>query len=30
MLTGPAPFRGYWRNTERLFLNALLYAPALD
>ena len=30
MLTGPVLFRGYWRNTERLFLNALLYAPALD
>jgi hypothetical protein len=30
MLTGPVLFRGYWRNTERLFTNALLYAPALD
>jgi hypothetical protein len=23
-------FRSYWRNTERLLTNALLYAPALD
>lgn len=30
MITGPVLFRGYWRNTERLFTNALLYAPALD
>jgi hypothetical protein len=30
MFTGPVLFRGYWRNTERLLLNALIYAPALD
>jgi hypothetical protein len=30
MLTGPVLFRQYWRNTERLFTNALLYGPALD
>lgn len=30
MFTGPVLFRGYWRNTERLFTNALLYGPALD
>ncbi|MEQ1833387.1 MAG: M14 family zinc carboxypeptidase [Candidatus Eisenbacteria bacterium] len=30
MIEGPVMFRGYWRNTERLLTNALLYAPALD
>ena len=30
LLNGPVLFRGYWRNTERLLTNALLYAPALD
>lgn len=30
MLAGPVLFRQYWRNTERLFTNALLYGPALD
>jgi hypothetical protein len=30
MLAGPVLFRSYWRNTERLLTNALLYAPALD
>jgi len=30
MLAGPVLFRSYWRNTERLLVNALLYAPALD
>jgi len=30
MLAGPVHFRSYWRNTERLLTNALLYAPALD
>jgi hypothetical protein len=30
MLAGPVLFRAYWRNTERLLLNALIYAPALD
>ena len=30
MFTGPVLFRSYWRNTERLFTNALLYGPALD
>jgi hypothetical protein len=29
MLAGPVLFRGYWRNTERLLTNTLLYAPAL-
>ncbi len=30
MLSGPVLFRMFWRNTERLFTNALIYAPALD
>jgi hypothetical protein len=30
MLTSPVLFRSYWRSTERLLTNALLYAPALD
>jgi len=30
MISGPILFRGYWRNTERLLTNALLYGPALD
>jgi hypothetical protein len=30
MIEGPILFREYWRNTERLLTNALLYAPALD
>ena len=30
MLEGPVLFREYWRNTERLLLNAVLYAPTLD
>ncbi len=30
MLTSPVLFRSFWRSTERLFTNALLYAPALD
>jgi len=30
MIAGPALFRAYWRNTERLLTNALLYGPALD
>ncbi len=29
MLTGPVLFRMCWRNTERLFTNALVYAPSL-
>lgn len=29
MLAGPVLFRGYWRNTERLLENAVLYGPAL-
>lgn len=29
MLAGPVLFRGYWRNTERLLLNAVLYGPSL-
>jgi hypothetical protein len=30
MISSPILFRSYWRSTERLFMNALLYAPALD
>jgi hypothetical protein len=30
MIGGPVVFRSFWRNTERLLTNALLYAPALD
>ncbi|HTR97885.1 MAG TPA: M14 family metallopeptidase [Candidatus Acidoferrales bacterium] len=30
MIAGPAAFRGYWRSTERLVLNAVLYAPGRD
>lgn len=30
MIAGPVLFRQFWRNTERLLLNAILYAPALD
>jgi hypothetical protein len=30
MLSSPVLFRSYWRSTERLLTNALLYAPALD
>jgi hypothetical protein len=30
MIEGPPLFRLFWRSTERLLLNALLYAPALD
>lgn len=29
MLAGPVLFRGYWRNTERLLTNAVLYGPSL-
>ena len=29
MLGGPVLFRGFWRNTERLVTNAVLYGPAL-
>lgn len=29
MLAGPVLFRGYWRNTERLLVNAVLYGPSL-
>ena len=29
MLEGPVLFRMFWRNTERLFTNALLYGPSL-
>jgi hypothetical protein len=29
MLEGPVLFRMFWRNTERLFTNALIYAPSL-
>ena len=30
MISGPILFREFWRNTERLLTNALLYGPALD
>jgi len=30
MLEGPVTFRMFWRNTERLLLNAIAYGPALD
>ena len=29
MLEGPVLFRMFWRNTERLFTNAVIYAPSL-
>lgn len=29
MIEGPILFRGYWRHTERLLTNAVLYGPAL-
>ena len=29
MLGGPVLFRAYWRNTERLLTNAVIYGPAL-
>ena len=29
MIAGPVPFRLFWRSSERMLLNALLYAPAL-
>lgn len=29
MIGGPVLFRGFWRNTERLVTNAVLYGPAL-
>lgn len=30
MITGSPAFRAYWRSTERLLLNAVIYAPARD
>ncbi len=30
MIEGPADFRLFWRNTERLILNAITYAPAIQ
>jgi len=30
MIAGPVPFRLFWRSSERMLLNALLYAPALQ
>lgn len=30
MLAGPVLFRQFWRNTERLLLNAVIYGPSLD
>jgi hypothetical protein len=29
MIEGPILFRGFWRNTERLLTNAVLYGPSL-
>ena len=29
LLEGPVLFRMFWRNTERLFTNAVLYGPSL-
>ncbi len=29
MIGGPVLFRGFWRNTERLLTNAVLYGPSL-
>jgi len=29
MIAGPAAFRLFWRSSERMLLNALLYAPAI-
>jgi hypothetical protein len=30
MIAGPADFRLFWRSSERMVLNALLYAPVLE
>lgn len=30
MIAGPVLFRQFWRHTERLLLNAVLYGPSLD
>ena len=30
LFAGPLTFRLFWRSTERLLLNAILYGPALD
>ena len=30
MIAGPVAFRLFWRSSERLLTNALLYAPALQ
>ena len=30
MMGGPVVFRSFWRNTEHLLLNAVLYGPALN
>jgi hypothetical protein len=29
MMEGPVLFRGFWRNTERLLTNAVLYGPSI-
>ena len=30
MIAGPAHFRSFWRSTERVLLNAVLYAPSKE
>ena len=30
LIDGPAAFRSYWRATERVLLNAVLYAPGME
>jgi hypothetical protein len=30
MITGSPAFRLFWRSTERLLVNAVLYGPSLD
>jgi hypothetical protein len=30
MIAGPADFRSYWRSTERVLLNAVLYGPGKE
>jgi hypothetical protein len=30
LIAGPVAFRAFWRSTERMLLNAVLYGPSLD
>jgi hypothetical protein len=30
MFTGSPAFRMFWRSTERMLINAVLFGPALD